>query len=202
MCTWPKGDKRDAQGRAPDWAFGYFNECMTGFEYQVAGHMIWEGMVTEGLAVARAIHDRYHASRRNPWNEVECGDHYARAMASYGVFLAACGFEYHGPKGYLAFAPRIAPDDFRAAFTSAEGWGTLRQRRAGKTQTAAVELKWGKLRLKTLALRCDAAVSRVAVTLAGQAVGATHALESGRLVVTLDADAILKAGETLEIAVG
>ncbi len=201
MCTWPKGDKKDAQGRAPDWAFGYFNECMTGFEYQVAGHMIWEGLVTEGLAVARAIHDRYHASRRNPWNEVECGDHYARAMASYGVYLAACGFEYHGPKGYLAFDPRIAPDDFRAAFTSAEGWGTLRQRRAAGVHTAAVELKWGKLRLKTLALRCEAAVSRVAVTVAGRAVAATHALESGRLVVTLDADAMLKAGETLEIAV-
>ena len=200
MCTWPKGDKKDAQGHAPDWAFGYFNECMTGFEYQVAGHMIWEGLVTEGLAVARAIHDRYHASRRNPWNEVECGDHYARAMASYGVYLAACGFEYHGPKGYLAFDPRLAPDDFRAAFTSAEGWGTLRQQRSGKTQTAAVELKWGKLRLKTVALR-GGAVGRVAVTLAGQAVKAAHVLESGRLVVTLEADAVLKAGETLEIAV-
>ena len=71
---------------------------MNGFEYQVAGHMIWEGMVQEGLAIERAIHDRYHASRRNPWNEVECGDHYVRAMASYGVFLAACGYEYHGPR--------------------------------------------------------------------------------------------------------
>ena len=87
----------------------YFNECMNGFEYQAAGHMIWEGMVQEGLAVTRAIHDRYHPSRRNPWNEVECGDHYARSMASYGVFLAACGYEYHGPKRHLAFAPRLSP---------------------------------------------------------------------------------------------
>ena len=50
-------------------------------------------------------------------------------MASYGVFLAACGFEYHGPKGHLGFAPRLGPDDFRAAFTSAEGWGTIAQKR-------------------------------------------------------------------------
>ena len=71
---------------------------MNGFEYQVAGHMIWEGMVKEGLAVERAIHDRYHASRRNPWNEVECGDHYARSMASYGVFIAACGYEHTAPR--------------------------------------------------------------------------------------------------------
>ena len=28
---------------------GYFNECMNGFEYQAAGHMIAEGMVQEGL---------------------------------------------------------------------------------------------------------------------------------------------------------
>jgi len=48
--------------------------------------MIWEGMVMEGLAVERAVHDRYHAAKRNPWNEVECGDHYARSMAS----LRAC----------------------------------------------------------------------------------------------------------------
>ena len=109
MCTFPRSDwdYDQAKGKGAEWAAGYFNECMNGFEYQVAGHMIWEGMVTEGLAVTRAVHDRYHPSRRNPWNEVECGDHYARSMASYGVFLAACGFEYHGPKGHLGFAPRV-----------------------------------------------------------------------------------------------
>jgi len=130
MCTFPRADwdYTQAKGKGPDWAAGYFNECMNGFEYQVASHMIWEGLVTEGLAVARAVHDRYHPSRRNPWNEVECGDHYARSMASYGVFLAACGFEYHGPNGHLAFCPRVKnptiPDTFKCAFTSAAGWGS------------------------------------------------------------------------------
>ena len=47
MCSWPHGDKsRVAQG----FDF-YFNECMNGFEHQVAGHMLWEGMLLEGLAI-------------------------------------------------------------------------------------------------------------------------------------------------------
>ena len=44
-------DYAQAKGKGPDWAAGYFNECMNGFEYQVAGHMIWEGLMLEGLAV-------------------------------------------------------------------------------------------------------------------------------------------------------
>ena len=86
---------------------------MNGFEHQVAGHMIWEGMMLEGLAVERAVHDRYHASRRNPWNEIECGDHYARSMASYGVYLAACGFEYHGPKAAHRFRAKAVAGEFQ-----------------------------------------------------------------------------------------
>ena len=131
---------------------GYFNECMNGFEHQVAGHMIWEGMVLEGLAVERAVHDRYHAARRNPWNEVECGDHYARSMASYGVFLAACGFEYHGPKGHIGFAPRLTPENFRAPFTSAEGWGSFEQNSDGNGMKAALTLKYGRLRVRSIGL--------------------------------------------------
>ena len=125
---------------------------MNGFEYQAAGHMLWEGMLTESLAVTLAIHDHYHPSRRNPWNEVECGDHYARSMASYGVFLAACGFEYHGPRQHIGFAPRLTPENFKAAFTSAEGWGTFAQQLESAALKAEVQLRWGKLKLRTLAL--------------------------------------------------
>jgi len=201
MCTWPRGDKKDAQGKAPDWAYGYFNECMNGFEYQVAGHMIWEGMVEEGLAVAGAVHDRYHASRRNPWNEVECGDHYARSMASYGVFLAACGFEYHGPIGHIGFAPRVTPEDFRAAFTTAEGWGTFSQKIEGGKLKAEVAVKWGKLRLRilSLALPDNAKPAKLTVTIAGKTIRATDRQDAGRVVVTLATDVTLKAGRSLGI---
>jgi len=199
MCTWPKGDAARVQ-QGFDY---YFNECMTGFEYQAAGHMIWEGMVQEGLAVVRTIHDRYHPSKRNPWNEVECGDHYARAMASYGVFLAACGYEYHGPKGHLGFAPRLGPEDFRAAFTAAEGWGAFSQKREGAALRARVELKWGRLRLRTLVLELPkgAKVAAVDVAAAGAPVRATHRDEDGRVTITLDAETVLAAGQSLEVTI-
>ena len=174
---------------------------MNGFEYQVAGHMIWEGMVQEGLAVTRAIHDRYHASRRNPWNEVECGDHYARSMASYGVFLAACGYEYHGPKGYLAFAPRLTPDNFRAAFTAAEGWGTFSQHRDETSQSETLELKWGKLRLRSLAFELPQNVrpKDVNVLLNGVAVQAKQRMEGNRAIVQFSSETMLQAGGKLSI---
>ena len=146
MCTWPKGGKKS--GWEKHWQFGYFNECMTGFEYEVAGHMIWEGKVQEGLAITRAIHDRYDAEKRNPYNEIECSDHYARAMASYGVYIAACGFEYHGPKKSLAFAPKLTPENFQAGFIAAEGWGTFRQNQSENEQLANIEIVSGQMALQ------------------------------------------------------
>jgi uncharacterized protein (DUF608 family) len=206
MCTFPRQDWdfENAKGNNKNAGFaGYFNECMNGFEYQVAGHMIWEGMVREGLAVTRAVHDRYHASRRNPWNEVECGDHYARSMASYGVFLAACGYEYHGPKGYLAFAPRLAPEAFRAAFTTAEGWGTFCQQTSGARQQEKIEVKSGKLRLRTLAfaIREEAQPKSVRVTVGDRPVDSKFAAEKGRVTITLGSDTTLDAGQAIEVVI-
>jgi hypothetical protein len=44
--------------------------------------MLWEGLVEKGLAMTRMVHERYHAARRNPWNEIECSDHWP-ATASF-----------------------------------------------------------------------------------------------------------------------
>ena len=197
MCTWPQGEAARLQ-QGFDY---YFNECMNGFEYQAAGHMIWEGMVQEGLAVTRAIHDRYHPSRRNPWNEVECGDHYARSMASYGVFLAACGYEYHGPKRHLAFAPRLSPENFRAAFTTAEGWGTFSQKDDAGRRKAVVAVRWGKLALKTLGLLPVAGTKPTAatVTLAGKPVESQLTVADGRATIEFAAEVTIDAGQELTV---
>jgi hypothetical protein len=205
MCAFPRADwdYDKAKGKGPNWAAGYFNECMNGFEYQVAGHMIWEGLLTEGLAVTRMIHDRYHAARRNPWNEVECGDHYARSMASYGVYLAACGYEYHGPKGHLGFAPRLTPEDFRAAFTTAEGWGTFTQQREGAKQTDTIELKLGQLQLSSLEFNVsqDARPTQVTVTAAGQSLTVAVEARAGGVRIAFAKPVTIAAGQTLQVRI-
>jgi hypothetical protein len=201
MTTWPHGDREYPKVMEPGMAIGegYLNECMSGFEHQVAGHMIGEDLVMEGLAIERAIHDRYHASRRNPWNEVECGDHYSRAMASYGVFLSACGFEHHGPKQHIGFAPKLTPENFQCAFTSAEGWGSFRQKAESGMRKAEIAVRWGSLKLKTIALASESATS-VKVLHTGQPVAVHLGRDEKRVLLTLNNSVNITAGEKLEIA--
>ena len=197
ICTWPQvtGKREECN---------YCNLIFAGIEHHVAGHMIWEGMLTEGVALERAIHDRYHPSKRNPWNEVECGDHYARSMASYGVYVAACGFEYHGPRGTMSFAPRFLPENFRSAFTAAEGWGTFTQTVVGAEQRATLQMKWGQLGLKTLTLTPvkPGIKSDVAATLDGRHVSFVARSENGRVVVDFNERLNLSAKSKLKVMIG
>ncbi len=196
ICTWPKSKHLGQDG------VRYRDEVWTGIEYQVAGNMVWEGMLTEALAICRAAHDRYHPAKRNPWNEVECGDHYSRAMASYGVFLALCGFEYHGPKGHLGFAPRLQPEDFRAAFTAAEGWGTIAQQRQADQQRQQIVVRWGRLRLGSLAFELPdgAKLVDLTVTANGRQLEAVAAQQeqSRRIYIKLAEPVTIHSGQTLE----
>jgi hypothetical protein len=200
ICTWPKGGKRSDWEK--HWQFGYFNECMTGFEYEVAGHMIWEGKLKEGLAITRAIHDRYHASKRNPYNEVECSDHYARAMASYGVYTAICGFKYHGPKKALAFAPKLHAEDFQAGFVAAEGWGTYIQKQKNSEQTASVEMASGKLILETFSVNIPERkrIRNVIVKLNGKRIRNSHQVRDSKTIVLRFRELMIKEKDTLTVS--
>lgn len=195
-CTWPQ------TGFLPDGTL-YKSEVWTGIEYQVAGHLAAEGFVEEALVICRAVHDRYHPNLKNPYNEVECGDHYARALASWGVYLALAGFEYHGPRGHIGFAPGIAPETFKAAFTWAEGWGTFEQSRDGGAQLARIILKWGKLRAKTFAFTLPEGKTAATVTVkaAGRIVEASSRVEDGRVTVSLAQETTIQKGESFEITV-
>nr|WP_236676247.1 GH116 family glycosyl-hydrolase [Chryseolinea lacunae] len=181
------------------WQVTYFHECMTGFEHQVASHMMAEGMTEESLILTRAIHDRYHAAKRNPFNEVECSDHYARAMASYGTFITACGFTYHGPTGSIGFHPKLTPHNFKAAFTAAEGWGTYAQEKKGKQQVHQLELKYGRLMLRSIQLERADKAKDLTVTLDNNFVKATIEQEGTSAKISLAQAVVLEKGQRLSV---
>lgn len=118
LCTWPNGGR-------PTLPFVYSDEVWTGIEYQVASHLITEGMVKEGLALVEAVRSRYDGHVRNPWNEYECGSYYARAMSSYALLIALSGFRYSAVTHTLTLTPRLDIDPFCCFFSTASGWGTL-----------------------------------------------------------------------------
>ena len=133
LCSWPKGGR-------PPLPFPYSDEVWTGIEYQVASHLIYEGLLEEGLSVVKAVRDRYDGLRRNPWNEVECGHHYARAMSSWGVLLALSGFSYSAPEMTMGFDPKMNAEDFRTVWTAGSGWGVYSQA-AAEGQPFAIGLE-------------------------------------------------------------
>jgi hypothetical protein len=209
MCTFPTPDwnytKSLGVNAKTAWSAMYFNECMSGFEYQVASHMVYEDepdLIQTGLAITRAIHDRYSPDKRNPYNEVECSDHYGRAAASYGVFLAACGFEYHGPQKRIGFAPRVTPEDFRAPFTAAEGWGTYSQRQKGGRMRAELKVHYGTVSLRTLVLRMpeNAAPKSATVVVGGKTVPCKVVNIEGRTLVQLNCNIILAEDHSISVS--
>jgi len=145
LCSWPRGNR-------PRDPFFFSDEVWTGIEYQVASHLIYEGMVDEGLAIVKGVRDRHDGARRNPWDEIECGHHYARAMASYAVLLALSGFRYSAPDQIVGFDPRISAGDFNCFWSVGSGWGTYRQIVRPSRGTAEIAPVKGSLIIKRLEL--------------------------------------------------
>ena len=117
LCSWPKGG-------ALSLPFVYSDEVWTGIEYQAASHLIMLGLVNEGLDVVRACRDRYDGRVRNPFNEYECGNWYARAMSSYALLQALSGARYDAVEEVLYLTPAVA-GDFRCFISTASGYGTV-----------------------------------------------------------------------------
>ena len=116
LCTWPKGGMLSLP-------FVYSNEVWTGIEYQVASHLMMKGEVEKGLDIVRECRKRYDGRVRNPFNEIECGHWYARAMASYGMLQGLTGVRYDAVDKTMYIDSKIG--DFKSFISTDTGFGTI-----------------------------------------------------------------------------
>ena len=141
MCSYEEG-KRPAR------PFPYFSEVMTGFEYTAAVSMIQDGDRAKGVTVIDAIRARYDGARRNPFDEAECGHHYARAMASWSAFVAWNGFEYDGRDGTLSFTfPAAVGKTF---WSTGSAWGTWTQSATDDEASGVLAINGGTIVVSTV----------------------------------------------------
>jgi len=143
MASYPRG-------RRPARPFPYYTEVMTGFEYCVALHLAQEGLVRDALKVVRDIRARYDGRKRNPFDEAECGHHYARAMNSWGLLAALTGFHYSAHSGALTFA--ASPRRVRWFWTAGSAWGRVELTPTRHRTKVTLTCDGGRLKLRRIAL--------------------------------------------------
>ncbi len=144
ICTWPHGGR-------PDVPTLYSDEVWTGLEYELAAMLIETGQVDDALTVLDAVRERHDGTKQSPWNDIECGDHYVRAMSSWQLLEAATGVRHDAATGSFTITPRLQSGDLRAPFVTGRAWGTVTHEAAG----VSISVRVGSLDLETLSLDRD-----------------------------------------------
>ena len=192
ICTWPNGGR-------PEVVTQYSDEVWTGIEYAVAGVLLQSGEPALAMQVIAAVRERYDGRKQNPWNDIECGDHYVRAMSAWGLLEAASGYYYDAAANAIGFAPVIGADNFRAPFVTRDGWGTFTQSAADNGLTATIKLAHGCLSLASLRLAPSFTAGTVTVTRDGLPVASRLAHTNGQATVAYDERVTVVSGQELRV---
>jgi hypothetical protein len=183
--------------KRPRIPFPYYAEAWTGLEYMAGAQMIYAGLLREGVQLFDSVRARHDGERRNPWDEPECGHHYARAMSAWSGLVALSGFLYHGEKGSVSLSPRWGEGSGRCFWSTGTGWGTYsRQRGTNRSMQVSIDVIHGSLPCATCEL---VASGRTRVLIDGKPVG--HKTESNgkRVRIRIGEPVTLKAGAGLVI---
>ena len=117
MCSWPDGGRLSMP-------FPYSDEIWTGCEHHFATHLCMLGRLDDAVKVEEAVVARYDGSKRNPFNEIECGHYYIRALASYGLVPAFSGAHYNAVEQSMTLKPSVS-GDFKSFFAIGSNWGYI-----------------------------------------------------------------------------
>ncbi len=140
ICTFPEGAEK------PAIPIPYCQETMHGFEYAAAGLLYKHGLKKQALEMVRAVRAKYDGKKRNPYNEIECGNNYARSMAAYAFIPLISGFSFDMTQGMIGFDPIDELPEFRCIWSVDSAWGTVRITK----KELELKILGGELRLKKL----------------------------------------------------
>ena len=178
--------------------FPYFAEVMTGFEHATAALMIYSGMVEEGVECIHNVRARYDGEKRSPWDEAECGHHYARAMASWTSFVAISGFQFDGAQASVVAIPRTAYNTFNSFWSTATSWGTFSYRPiAGGGTRFTIQVLAGTLPCHS----CEISGAGLSANVQNNGSLVAHSMEkkNGTSVFHFESPLQLNEGHTLQI---
>lgn len=131
--------------------FPYYAEAWTGIEYLYASQLIFAGMIDEGVRCFEDVRRRFDGERRNPWDEPECGHHYARAMSSWSGLLALSGFHYRGQEQAIIAVPQPLAANFTSFWSTGTAWGVF-TRSVGRRARLTLSVLAGKLPCRSVEL--------------------------------------------------
>jgi hypothetical protein len=145
---------------------------------------------------------RHDGERRNPWNEPECGHHYARAMSAWALMVALSGFHYSGVDRKLTLTPRVRAQNFFCFWSAPSGWGKFSQTVTAASQAVEVEALEGSMAVASLALAGNGRATRkkVSARLGQEALAATLSEEGKLRVVAFDREVRIVAGQALAVS--
>jgi uncharacterized protein (DUF608 family) len=161
----------------------------SGIEFAFASFLMDHGRYQDGARIVAAIHRRYLRAGQ-PWNHVECGGHYSRAMSSWATMLAATGFKPDAGNNSLSVIP-AAQGDFKAPWVTATGFGAIR--RSGGA--LAIHCNYGKLEFKSLKLPASAKSARIG----DLGLPATRTETKREAILEFTEPVVLSAGATLTL---
>jgi uncharacterized protein (DUF608 family) len=187
------------KAKRPRIPFPYYAEAWTGLEYMAGAQMIHSGLVREGVQLFDNVRARHDGEKRNPWDEPECGHHYARAMSAWSGLVALSGFLYDGAKGSVSLNPRWGNGSGRYFWSTGSGWGSYsRARGSSGGMQVSIAVLHGELRCQSCELQ---AAGSAAVSIGGNRMEHTAERKGNRLVLRFPEPVAVKAGDRLTIEI-
>ncbi len=195
-CRWP-GDDWLHPVNETCW-YDQANTYWTGVELEFASLLIYEGMSKEGLAIVKAVDDRYRLAGRY-WDHQEWGGHYYRPMSAYAVINAFLGLAIRGEE--YTFAPKQGNRHLRLFFAFGQGMGHFIREAAEAEETVTIEIHTGVWTVKTLHLGLRfQSLMPMAISVAGKALPVdayTANRKRGQFVIEFSEAQRIASGETL-----